>query len=57
MAGLFRRRRPPQGRVASTTDSKPITNEADVLGSDGELIGGVSVFLEDGYLDFLETYS
>jgi hypothetical protein len=33
-----------------------IPNEAVVLGDDGEAIGGVLVFVKDGYLSSLEVY-
>lgn len=35
----------------------PIPNEAEVIGDDGDPIGGMIVFLEDGYLASLEIYS
>ena len=35
----------------------PIPNEAGVLDADGEEVGGIIVFLDDGYLSSLEIYS
>ena len=35
---------------------RPIPNEAEVLDVDGENIGGVIVFADDGYLSNLEVY-
>ena len=32
-------------------------NEAQVLGSDGEPVGGVLIFVKDGYLASLEVYA
>jgi hypothetical protein len=37
--------------------SSPLPNEADVIGPDGENIGGVLVFVKDGRLSSLEVYS
>ncbi len=42
---------------ASEAPSHLIPNEADVLGDDGEQIGGVLFFERDGYLSELEVYS
>jgi hypothetical protein len=36
---------------------RPIPNEADVLDADGENVGGVIVFADDGYLSGLEIFS
>jgi len=36
---------------------RPIPNEAHVVDADGEYIGGVIVFTEDGYLSTLEIFS
>ena len=36
---------------------RPIPNEAEVLDAEGENIGGVIVFADDGYLSGLEIYS
>jgi hypothetical protein len=36
---------------------RPIPNEAGVLDADGENIGGVIVFADDGYLSGLEIFS
>lgn len=36
---------------------RPIPNEAHVLGADGEVIGGVIVFTESGYLSTIEIYT
>jgi hypothetical protein len=35
----------------------PIPNEARVLAGDGEAVGGVLVFIRDGYLSMLEVYN
>jgi hypothetical protein len=35
---------------------RPIPNEATVVDADGEIIGGVVVFADDGYLSNLEIY-
>jgi hypothetical protein len=35
---------------------RPIPNQATVLDADGEIIGGVIVFADDGYLSNLEIY-
>ena len=35
----------------------PLPNEATVLNADGEGIGDVIVFHDDGYLSFLEVYA
>jgi hypothetical protein len=37
--------------------SSPLPNEANVIGTDGEEIGGVLVFVKDGRLSTLEVYS
>jgi hypothetical protein len=37
--------------------TSPIPNEAAVLDADGEEVGGIIVFLDDGYLCGLEIYS
>jgi hypothetical protein len=34
----------------------PIPNSAHVFDADGEPIGGILIFLDDGYLDLLEIY-
>ena len=36
---------------------RPIPNEAEVLDADGENVGGVIVFAENGYLSGLEIFS
>lgn len=35
---------------------RPVPNEATVVDADGEIIGGVIVFADDGYLSNLEIY-
>jgi hypothetical protein len=35
---------------------RPIPNDADVVDGEGELLGGVIVFVDDGYLSLLEVY-
>jgi hypothetical protein len=40
----------------ASSSGSPIPNEATVLGADGEPIGGVLVFVRDGYLTSLEVY-
>ena len=46
----------PQAPSAGKT-YRPIPNEADVLDANGENIGGVIVFADEGYLSNLEIYS
>jgi hypothetical protein len=35
---------------------RPIPNEAEIVGANGEPLGGVIVFADDGYLSYLEVY-
>jgi hypothetical protein len=42
---------------AAASSAGPLPNEAQVLGPDGEPVGGVLVFVEDGYLSLLEVYA
>lgn len=42
---------------AAASTASPLPNEAQVLGPDGEPVGGVLVFVEDGYLSLLEVYA
>jgi len=41
---------------AAANTRSPIPNEADVVDNDGDLIGGIIIFLEEGYLTSLEIY-
>ncbi len=45
------------GSPAATSVAHPIPNEATVLGADGEAVGGLLVFVSDGYLSMLEVYN
>ena len=40
----------------SACTSSPIPNQAWVLDADGEKIGGILIFLDDGYLSLLEIH-
>jgi hypothetical protein len=42
---------------AAAPSPSPLPNEAAVLGDDGEPVGGVLVFVSDGYLSMLEVYA
>jgi hypothetical protein len=44
------------GLPAGAETSSPIPNEVTVMDADGEPIGGILVFLTDGYLSLLEVY-
>ncbi len=41
---------------AARATYRPIPNHADVIDGDGEILGGVIVFADDGYLSLLEVY-
>jgi hypothetical protein len=41
----------------ASSSASPTPNEATVLGADGEPIGGLLVFVKDGYLAMLEVYA
>ena len=43
--------------AAPSTASSPLPVEADVLDEAGEPIGGILIFLKDGYLSEMELYS
>jgi hypothetical protein len=43
-------------RPAASHPAGPIPNEATVLDADGEPVGGIIVFVDEGYLELLEIY-
>jgi hypothetical protein len=44
-------------RPVDEAASRPLPNQANVIGADGEPIGGVMVFIANGRLSTLEVYS
>jgi hypothetical protein len=46
-----------RAKPATLVRGRPIPSEAVVLGDNAEPIGGVIVFLDDGYLSMLEVYA
>jgi len=46
-----------ESAAPASSSGSPIPNEATIIGADGDPLGGLLVFLEDGYLATLEVYS